>query len=351
MTLSSTVDESWTQRKKPQSARARLGFLGVGWIGRNRLEAVIQSGMAEATVIAEPDKAVAESLRTLAPKAEIVSTLDELLRYDIDGVVIATPSAMHAEQAARALEAGKAVFCQKPLGRTAKETSEVVQAAKRADLLLGVDLSYRHLTEVQKVRELVRSGALGSIFALDLVFHNAYGPDKRWFYDRKLSGGGCVIDLGIHLVDLSLWILDFPKVTSVSSQLFANGHRLRPNPLEVEDYATASFDLSTGANVQLACSWRLSAGQDAVISTAFYGTNGAACVRNVGGSFYDFRAERFSGTSAELLCEHKGGWGGRAILDWVRKLNDESRFNSETEGLISVAEVLDHIYQGGCHHA
>jgi predicted dehydrogenase len=48
------------------------------------------------------------------------------------------------------------------------------------------------------------------VFAVDLVFHNAYGPDKPWFYDPELSGGGCVMDLGVHLVDLALWSLDFP---------------------------------------------------------------------------------------------------------------------------------------------
>jgi len=60
-------------------------------------------------------------------------------------------------------------------------------------------------------------------YLADLIFHNAYGPDKPWFYDRTLSGGGCVIDLGIHLVDLALWNLDFPKVMNVTSRLFAPG--------------------------------------------------------------------------------------------------------------------------------
>ena len=63
--------------------------------------------------------------------------------------------------------------------------------------------------------------ALGRTYAVDLVFHNAYGPDKAWFYDPALSGGGCVMDLGVHLVDLALWALDFPAVTKVSSTFVA----------------------------------------------------------------------------------------------------------------------------------
>src|SRR5581483_11998218 len=96
-------------------------------------------------------------------------------------------------------------------------------AARKADRLLGVDLSYRFISQAKAIRDLVRQGELGEVFAAELMFHNAYGPDKDWFYERALSGGGCVIDLGIHLIDLALWNLNFPKVTNVASRLFAQG--------------------------------------------------------------------------------------------------------------------------------
>src|SRR5690606_16375961 len=178
----------------------------------------------------------------------------DLLALDLDGVVIATPSAMHAEQATAALDRGFAVFCQKPLGRNAPETRAIVDAARRADRLLGVDFSYRFTEGLRAVRRLVRGGELGRVFAADVVFHNAYGPDKDWFYDRARSGGGCVIDLGIHLVDAALWLLDFPEVTVVTSQLFAGGQPLPPGAEAIEDYAIATLTLETGAVVRLACS-------------------------------------------------------------------------------------------------
>src|SRR6185437_1392053 len=101
------------------------------------------------------------------------------------------------------------------------------------------------------VRELMRAGELGHVYMIDLVFHNAYGPDKPWFYDAKLSGGGCVIDLGIHLADLALWTLDFPRVVNVSSRLFAHGQPFTANGAQVEDYATASVDLENDTRIQL----------------------------------------------------------------------------------------------------
>src|SRR5690606_35925284 len=109
-------------------------------------------------------------------------------------------------QAIQALRRGIPVFCQKPLARTRAETSRVIQEARAADLLLAVDLSYRFTSGIQRIRQIVQSGELGKVFAVNLVFHNAYGPDKAWFYDYNLAGGGCAIDLGIHLVDLAFWI-------------------------------------------------------------------------------------------------------------------------------------------------
>jgi predicted dehydrogenase len=304
------------------ATRPRLGFLGLGWIGRNRLEALERSAVAEVAAVADPQL------------PEALDSLDELLEQELDGLVIATPSALHADQAEAALARGLAVFCQKPLGRTAAETARVVQAAREADRLLGVDLSYRHVDAVKKAVETVRSGALGEIFAAELVFHNAYGPDKPWFYNAELSGGGCVIDLGIHLVDLVLWALDRPVVQVTA--------RLRGEP--VEEFAVAQLDLDGGVIARFACSWHLSAGCDCVFEASFYGSDGGVSVRNLDGSFYDFRADVARGRVRETLSEPPDDWGGRALVDWARQLGRHDRFDADAESHVRVAEVLDAIY-------
>lgn len=324
--------------------RPKLGFLGVGWIGRHRMQAVAESGLADIVGVADPVTDMCEEARAVVPDAVSVESFDALLALDLDAVVIATPSAMHAEQSLAALERGLAVFCQKPVGRNANETRRVVEMAKRADRRLGVDLSYRHTEALGKVRDLVRTGELGDVYALDLAFHNAYGPDKDWFYDRARSGGGCVIDLGIHLVDAALWTLGFPQVEAVTSTLFHQGRRLGAHPTEVEDYAVARLDLEGGSVVQLACSWCLPAGQDAVIRAEMYGTEGGAALRNVGGSFYDFVAERYRGTAREVMAEPPDAWGGRAVVDWVRQLSADRGFDEEATRLVDVAEAIDRIY-------
>ena len=324
--------------------RPRVGFLGVGWVGRHRMEAILATGAVEVAGIADASAEMAAAAATLAPGARLVSTLDELLDLGLDAVVIATPSALHAAQSIRALECGAAVFCQKPLGRTAAEARAAVDAARAADRLLCVDLSYRFTEGMRRIREIVRAGGLGRVYAVDLVFHNAYGPDKPWFYDPALAGGGCVMDLGVHLVDLALWTLDWPEVAGVSARLLAGGEPLGRRVDAVEDYGLATLELATGTVVQLACSWRLQAGRDAIISAAFYGTEGGARLANVAGSFYDFKAERYRGTARETLSGPPDAWGGRAAAGFATRLAAGERFDAAAEQLVAVARVLDRIY-------
>lgn len=324
--------------------KPRVGFLGTGWIGRDRMAAI--TDIVAPVAICDPSPACRASALEIAPGAAVVPSFEAMLDLALDGIVIATPSALHAEQAIRALDAGSAVFCQKPLGRDAAEVAAVVAAARKADRLLGVDLSYRHLAATRAIVQQVQSGALGRIFAIDLTFHNAYGPDKDWFYNRAQSGGGCLIDLGVHLVDLALWLTGFPAVEWCSSALYAGGAILSPGDGRVEDYAAAQIMLEGGIAVRLACSWRLHAGQEAVIAAKLHGTEGGAVLRNVGGSFYDFTADALSGTTAQRMVEPPDAWGGRAARAWAERLAQSPDLDASAEDFVQSAEVLDRLYAG-----
>lgn len=306
------------------------------------MEAVDAAGVADIAAIADPnDELVAEVASAL--RTETHRSFDDLLESDVDGVVIATPSALHAEQCIAALERGLAVFCQKPLARTAAETRRVLDAARANDVLLGVDLSYRFTAALDEIRKAVAGGVIGNVFAADLTFHNAYGPDKPWFLDPQLAGGGCAIDLGTHLIDAALWVLGWPAVDRVDAALFKQGRRMTA-PDAVEDYATASLDLSGGARVKVDCSWFLHAGRDAQIELSFYGDKGSVSMRNVDGSFYDFVAERREGRSVVTLASPPDAWGGRAIVEWATRLTADRSFDPTVERVAAVAEVLDRIY-------
>ncbi|MFN2533406.1 MAG: Gfo/Idh/MocA family protein [Pyrinomonadaceae bacterium] len=328
-----------------QTYRPRLAFVGLGWIGLNRLQALAASSKIEVSAVVDTNLGAIEKGLRLAPDATAVSTVDDLQSDTVDGVVIATPNALHRDQTIAALDKGLAVFCQKPLGRSAAEVNEILTKARQRNRLVGVDLSYRYIPAMIKIRQLIERGDLGDIFAIDLTFHNAYGPDKSWFYDRQMSGGGCVIDLGVHLIDLALWSLGFPKMSLVSTSLFGKGQPLK-DLSAVEDFAVAQFSTKDSV-VRMTCSWNLHAGTDAVIAVNVHGTRGGAVLRNVSGSFYDFVAQHYRGRCAELLSDERDcnwNWAGLAALSWCEKLAHSNEFDPTIEHVATSAELIDQIY-------
>jgi len=328
----------------PTGTLPKLGFLGVGWIGRRRLQSLAESALVDITALADPDPMCVRACQERVPGARRCEDFDELLAQNLDAVIIATPSGLHAEQCVAAFNRGLAVFCQKPLGRTAAEVRGVVQAARRADRLLGVDLSYRWTQAASLVRTTVRSGRIGRVFNVELTFFNAYGPNKPWSYDLRLAGGGCVIDLGVHLIDLALWTMESPEIVETHSALYNKGVLLKRNSAAVEDFATVQLRTADNATMTLQCAWNLHAGCEAVIAARFYGERGTVVFENVNGSFYDFAARLYHGTKATSLVEPPDAWFGRAAVEWARKLRKSPRFDPQAEEHIPVAAVLDDIY-------
>ena len=326
-----------------QARLPRLGFLGAGPVGRHRLASLATSGTAVISIIADPNRDAAEAATRLAPNARIARHFEELLDAELDGLVIATPSALHVDQAIAAMQRGLAVFCQKPLARNAAEARRVVDTARAADRLFHVDFSYRHLAASNALRRLVRSGELGHIFAVEAVFHNADGASRAWARDRHLSGAGCLIDLGVHLVDLAVWLLDAAVVDAVGCR-YARGRRLSSGDTEVEDFAAATLTLESGTTVSLACSWNIANGRGCDIRVVLHGTEGAAVLENLDSSFYDFRAERLHHTRTEIRCASPDVWSGRAAVAWAFRLATDRRFDPETERFVEVASVLDRVY-------
>jgi predicted dehydrogenase len=327
----------------PRDPRPRVGCVGLGWIGRHRLAALAAADVVDIIAVADSDDSARAQAQPLAPSAAMVSTLDEVIAVRPDAVVLATPSALHAAQSLSALAAGCAVFCQKPLGRDAREVLEVIDTARDTNRLLGADMSYRYAEGLARMRDLVRASAIGRVFAVDLTFHNAYGPDKPWFYDLRQAGGGCLLDLGVHLIDFLHWTFE-SSVARTSAHLFAEGRRLEPGHASVEDYAIAEVELDSGVLARLACSWRLSAGCDAEIDVSIFGTGGGLRFHNVNGSFYDFVAEQYRGTQKQVLCAPPDDWGGRAIVDWARRLAGSNSYDPAIEISGRVATTLDLLY-------
>jgi predicted dehydrogenase len=319
-----------------------LAFIGLGWIGKNRMDAIIKSGLAVPALLSDSNPELLNQLSLVYPGSIISEKMD---RDDIiDGAVIATPNAFHASQAIQIMNAGIPVFCQKPLARTTEETKKIVNKAKDMNLFLGVDFSYRYTAAFKKVLEIVKSGEIGDIYSVDLVFHNAFGPGKSWCYDPMLSGGGCVIDLGIHLIDLLLYTLNSPEVQEVTAYLYNKGKVIQEEKM-VEDYALVLISFQNGISAKLTCSWNLSIGQDADIEAAFYGSKGTSVFKNLSGSFYDFNAELYKGNKKETLISPPDDWMGKAGIYWAERIMKDTSYDNSADSYIKTARIIDQIYR------
>lgn len=323
-------------------ARVRLGFVGLGWIGRKRLDGIAADPAIEVAALCDTMGSRLDAAASTYCGAVAATSLEDVLRTEIDGVVIATPSGFHASQAMRCLARGIAVFCQKPLTTSARATREVIGAARAADRLLEVDFCYRYVVGMHELKRRIASGALGEITAIDLTFHNAYGPNRRWCFDRAAAGGGCLLDLGVHLLDLALWLQDFPDVELESVRRIAQG---RPAPADaIEDQAFIQLRQANGAVVRLACSWYAQIGCDAHIELRVLGTKGGAVWNNLDGSFYDFELHVCRGAQRERLARAPDNWGSRALVQWVHKLAADRSFDPAAFDIARSAELIDEAY-------
>jgi predicted dehydrogenase len=323
----------------------RLGFVGLGWIGRRRLDSIAARNDFEIAALVDSDDERRASAACAYPQALATTQLDRMLDEGLDGVVIATPNVAHADQAIECLRRGVAVFCQKPLAIDAHQTSRVLDAAQSANRLLAVDLCYRYVSGMSELRDAIANGDLGRLLSIELTFHNAYGPDKRWCFDRRQSGGGCLLDLGIHLLDLAQWLRPSVPMRISDSRRWAQGRALGPEDSDVEDLAMVDLDSADGARVRLTCSWNAPIGCDAIIGARILGTARGAVWRNLKGSFYDFELQLCTGTSRSRLGGAPDDWGSRALGAWIERLQVDRSFDPRTFALLDSAALIDAAYE------
>jgi predicted dehydrogenase len=320
----------------------KIGFSGVGERGRQVLEWALASGLSHVVALSEVEQSVAE-LASVYTGVSVSDNFDKLLARGLDGVVIGGSNEQSAERVMMALASGIPVFCDHPLGRNAAETEALVTAARRADRLLAVDFPYRLTEGMLQIRDLIRSGEMGDILAIEAAFHKAHGPVDESGYSREKVGGGCLLDLGCQLVDLALWSLDFPEVLSAHGSV-RDGERGCLGD-RVEDYASGFLRLQGDATLQLACSWGSHVGGDAELRLQFFARRGAAKFYNVGAALTEFKAERVhANQSCEPLAMPQDTWRCRGFEDWLHSLNRSSRFDPEICHVMKVAGTVDRLY-------
>ncbi|GCE11340.1 Gfo/Idh/MocA family protein [Tengunoibacter tsumagoiensis] len=342
--------------------KIRVGIIGVGFAGEASLKGFKKNPNVEVVALAGLEEDRLEYLsKTYAIANSYLSYKDLLQRDDLDAVSIGVPNHLHAPIALAAFERGLHVLCEKPLARTSAEAETMVEAATRANRVLQVIFNHRERTDVQTLKRYIDEGKLGNIY-----YAKAYWMRRRgipgagtWFVNKNTAGGGPLIDLGVHVLDMALFLLGEPSILTVSAstynELGTRGVGINiserksgvGSAYEVEDLASAFIRLSTGGTLLLETSWATHSSAQDDYGVVLYGTEGGAEIR-----VKNYTTENalhiytdIAGVPADISPRTSGGNFHVAVVDkFVENIlsGNWSRFNG-SEGLRR-ARVIDACY-------
>ncbi len=264
----------------------RVGIIGGGGIA----QAVHIPGWrnlpeAEIVGIADVSEATAKKAAEAAGGAQVFTDYRELLKLDLDAVDICTPNKIHTPAALAALTAGKHVLCEKPLAVSTAEVRQIGQLADKKKLNLMTAQHQRFTAPGRAVKAWVDGGNLGEVYhARVRAMRRAWLPPAPGFIDAKLAGGGPCMDIGVHALDLCLWLMGFPKpvrVSGTSKTNFAKGHDM-PNRwgewdrarYSVEDFAAGFVHFDNGATLVLEAAWMGHQKDDEELLAQLFGRKG-----------------------------------------------------------------------------
>lgn len=249
----------------------QIGIIGAGAIGQKHAEAAQAAG-ASIRWIADTNVALASELAekfggTPCDSAEIV-----LNDAATDAIVIGVPNRLHHSLAIAALEAGKDLLLEKPMALTASQCQEINNVANRTGRIVQVGFAHRYTAVGKLAKQIVDQGRLGHIYHVKAHLHLRRGVPGlgKWFTTKSVAGGGALIDVGVHLIDLAMSTLGYPEVADISGQVYSTfGRRMRSYVYEnmwagppdwegicdVEDAAHAFIRFQNGATLELDVAW------------------------------------------------------------------------------------------------
>ncbi|WP_413378151.1 Gfo/Idh/MocA family protein [Alkalihalobacillus sp. 1P02AB] len=241
--------------------RLKLGIIGAGGIFKHaHLQAWEENEDVEFYAVCDPNKEQAQSLSEQLGVDLVYDDYKELLKNDeIDIVDICTPNVFHSEIAILALQAGKHVLVEKPDAINPEEADKMVAAAQESEKVLMTFRNNRFRPVSQFLKQYIENGNAGEIYTGRCGWVRRRGiPQKAGFTTKALSGGGPLIDLGVHFIDLAIWLMGNPRPVSVvgaTYNKFATNKDFNNTSFDVEDLATGFIRFDNGATLQIEFSW------------------------------------------------------------------------------------------------
>ncbi len=251
--------------------KIRFGVIGAGGIGSSHLRSLNECANVAVVALAESSPHRLKSIQETFPALRGYSDYRELLdQSDIDAVTIALPNYLHASATIEALQAGKHVLLEKPMATNYGDALKIAEAVNRTGRTFMLAQNFRFNRFTQAAKQIISRGDLGQVYQVRGFWLRRWGIPRigSWFTQKKLAGGGCTYDLGVHVLDLCFHLLGDFAVASVSGQIHSQfGQRglgemdwgksdIAPGrPFDVEDYSLALVKMKSGASVAIEISW------------------------------------------------------------------------------------------------
>ncbi len=273
-------------------AKIKAGIIGAG-IGTYHIEGYQAHEDAEVVALCDVNEEVLTEIASEYEVKHVFTDYEKMLEADIDCVSVCVPNKLHAPITIDCLEAGKHVLCEKPLARTAAEGRKMVDAAEEANKTLMIQFNNRFRPEAQVLKGHVDDGTFGDIYfaRCGWIRRNGIPGWGSWFTRKDIAGGGPLIDLAVHMLDLTLWLMGKPKpVTCMASTYSVFGPQMealgpwgtpqRDGTFDVEDMAVGMLKFEDGQTILLEASWASRIKREWVYSTLM-GTEAGASLERV----------------------------------------------------------------------
>lgn len=258
----------------------RVGVVGLG-MGRYHIEQYRKLPNAVLQAICDQDAAALNRVGTEFSIPQRFGDFDEFLaKAEIDAVSLVVPNFLHKPMTLACLDRGWHVMCEKPMAMNVAEAVEMRERVRSSGLKFMVHFNQRFRAEHQFFKSMVESGKLGDVYYASAGWRRMRGMPRfgGWFGQKKMSGGGPLIDLGVHMLDLTRWLIGSPKVVTVSASTFAHiGTSLaeaQQKTYDVEDLAAALIRFDNGSTLALEVSWALNFEEREKVYLELSGTKG-----------------------------------------------------------------------------
>lgn len=323
----------------------KVGIIGTG-IGRHHARGYRNCADVEIKAFCDVDIDRARACAEEFGAKDVYTDYEKLLADDeIQAVSVCTPNSLHAPMTIAAFEAGKHVICEKPISTNASDAERMVEAGKKSGKIFMMAFNNRFRGDTQALKKCIEQGDLGEIYYAKTGWLRRKGTPRlgTWFTQKELAGGGPLIDLGVHVLDLALWLMGNPKPVYVLGSTYAKfGPELakQHNKIyDVEDLAAAMVKLENGATVMLEASWH-SHVEHEKIYTQLIGTKGGA-------EFDPLRIYTdVNGQSADIRLQHPNQSGHEMeIVHFIECIRENKTPIATGEHGLHVQYVLDALYK------